>query len=140
MFQFGLIAGAAVTLAYLRWAFSLFAFTTIIPLSLLLMLENDWHYFWMAFTILFSMLIMLGLSRNVYHSITNSLLIRFENESLVEKLQSQALELKAQKEKAVKANEDKSRFLASASHDLRQPIHALSLLTDTLDSQKGKSI
>ena len=144
MFQFGLIAGAAVTLAYLRWAFSLFAFTTIIPLSLLLMLEKDWHYFWMALTILFSMLIMLGLSRNVYHSITNSLLIRFENESLVKKLQSQALELKAQKEKAVKANEDKSRFLASASHDLRQPIHSLSLLTDALDSQiattKGKSI
>ncbi|MCK5918152.1 MAG: hybrid sensor histidine kinase/response regulator [Cocleimonas sp.] len=144
MFQFGLIAGAAITLAYLRWAFVLFAFTTVIPLSLLLILERDWHYFWMALTLLFSMLIMLGLSRNLYHSITDSLLIRFKNESLVEKLQSQALELKAQKEKAVKANEDKSRFLASASHDLRQPIHSLSLLTDALDSQvsteTGKSI
>jgi signal transduction histidine kinase len=144
MFQFGLIAGASVTLAYLRWAFPLFAFTTVIPLSILLILEKDWHYFWIALTLLFSILIMFGLSRNVYHSITNSLLIRFENESLVEKLQLQALELNAQKEKAVRANEDKSRFLASASHDLRQPIHSLSLLTDALDSQisttTGKSI
>jgi signal transduction histidine kinase len=144
MFQFGLIAGASVTLAYLRWAFPLFALTTVIPLSILLILEKDWHYFWMALTFLFSMLIMFGLSRNVYHSITDSLLIRFENELLVEKLQSQALELNAQKEKAVKANKEKSRFLASASHDLRQPIHSLSLLTDALDSQisttKGKSI
>ncbi len=144
MFQFGLIAGAAVTLAYLRGAFVLFAFTTVTPLSLLLMLEKDWHYFWIALTLLFSMLIMFGLSRNVYRSIGNSLLIRFENESLVKKLQLQALELKAQKEKAVKANEDKSRFLASASHDLRQPIHSLSLLTDALESQvsttTGKSI
>ncbi len=144
MFQFGLIAGAAISLAYLRGAFALFAFTTVIPLSLLLMLEQDWHYFWIALTLLLSMLIMFGLSRNVYHSISHSLLIRFENESLVKKLQLQALELKAQKEKAVKANEDKSRFLASASHDLRQPIHSLSLLTDALDSQvsttTGKSI
>ncbi len=144
MFQFGLIAGAAVTLAYLRGAFVLFAFTTVTPLSLLLMLEKDWHYFWIALTLLFSMFIMFGLSRNVYRSISNSLLIRFENEFLVKKLQLQALELKEQKEKAVKANEDKSRFLASASHDLRQPIHSLSLLTDALESQvsttTGKSI
>ena len=144
MFQFGLIAGGAVSLAYLRWAFPLFAFITVIPIAVLLLLEHDWYYFWVAVTIVFSMLIMFGLSRNVYHSITSSLLIRFENEALVEKLQGQALELNKQTEKALKANKDKSRFLASASHDLRQPIHSLSLLTDALDSQvtsdTGKSI
>jgi signal transduction histidine kinase len=144
MFQFGLIAGAAVSLAYLRWAFPLFAFITVIPIAILLLLEQDWYYFWVAVTIIFSMLIMFGLSRNVYHSITSSLVIRFENEALVEKLQQQALELNKQTEKAVKANKDKSRFLASASHDLRQPIHSLSLLTDALESQvdsdTGKSI
>jgi signal transduction histidine kinase/CheY-like chemotaxis protein len=32
------------------------------------------------------------------------------------------------------ANQGKSRFLAAASHDLRQPIHALSLLAAQLDS------
>ena len=32
------------------------------------------------------------------------------------------------------ANQAKSRFLAAASHDLRQPIHALSLLAAQLDS------
>jgi signal transduction histidine kinase/CheY-like chemotaxis protein len=32
------------------------------------------------------------------------------------------------------ANEAKSRFLAAASHDLRQPIHALALLAGQLDS------
>jgi signal transduction histidine kinase/CheY-like chemotaxis protein len=144
MFQFGLIAGAAITLAYLRWAFPLFAFITVIPTALSLLLENNWHHFWIATTILFSMLIMLGLSRNVYRSISHSLLIRFENKELVEKLQLQALELNKQKEKAVKANEDKSRFLASASHDLRQPIHSLTLLTDALrpqvSTERGKSI
>lgn len=144
MFQFGLIAGGAVSLAYLRWAFPLFAFITVIPIAVLLLLENDWYYFWIAITIVFSMLIMFGLSHNVYNSITHSLVIRFENEALVKKLQQQALELKKQKENAVKANKDKSRFLASASHDLRQPIHSLSLLTDALEpqveSKTGRSI
>lgn len=144
MFQFGLIAGAAISLAYLRWAFPLFAFITVIPIATLLLLEHDRYYLWLAITIVFSMLIMFGLSRNVYRSITDSLLIRFENEALVEKLQQQALELNKQTEKAVKANKDKSRFLAAASHDLRQPIHSLSLLTDALEpqvsSQTGRSI
>lgn len=144
MFQFGLIAGAAITLAYLRWAFFIFAFLTVIPFAILLLLEGPIHYVWIAVINVAGMLIMLGLSRNVYRSITHSLVIRFENEALVEKLQLQALELKREKEKAIKANEDKSHFLASASHDLRQPIHSLTLLTDALEpqvsSQRGKSI
>jgi signal transduction histidine kinase/CheY-like chemotaxis protein len=37
------------------------------------------------------------------------------------------------------ANQAKSRFLAAASHDLRQPIHALSLLAAQLDS-RGRSV
>lgn len=38
-----------------------------------------------------------------------------------------ALDLRRQKEAAEQANVAKSKFLASASHDLRQPIHALGL-------------
>ena len=40
--------------------------------------------------------------------------------------------LSAQKEAAEIANQAKSRFLAAASHDLRQPIHALHLFLGTL--------
>ncbi|KAF0103796.1 MAG: periplasmic sensor hybrid histidine kinase [bacterium] len=41
--------------------------------------------------------------------------------------------LLAQKRGAEEANQAKSRFLAAASHDLRQPMHALSLLVSALD-------
>lgn len=40
--------------------------------------------------------------------------------------------LQEQKEEAERANVAKSRFLAAASHDLRQPLHALSLFADQL--------
>ena len=46
--------------------------------------------------------------------------LRFENVALV-------AQLTVQKEAAESANLAKSRFLAAASHDLRQPIHALNL-------------
>lgn len=40
--------------------------------------------------------------------------------------------LREKKEQAERADRDKSRFLAVASHDLRQPVHALGLYVDEL--------
>lgn len=42
-------------------------------------------------------------------------------------------------DQAVEANRAKSRFLAAASHDLRQPLHALNLLLRTLERRIGNS-
>jgi two-component system, sensor histidine kinase len=43
--------------------------------------------------------------------------------------------LQAQKARAEEASQSKSRFLAAASHDLRQPVHALSLFVGALGQQ-----
>ncbi len=58
----------------------------------------------------------------VMHS---DLMQRYRNEALL-------AEVQAQKERAEEASEAKSRFLAAASHDLRQPVHAVALLADAL--------
>ena len=55
-------------------------------------------------------------------------LLRFENLDLVAQLQEQ-------KSSAESANVAKSQFLAAASHDLRQPLHALALYTDALQER-----
>lgn len=57
-----------------------------------------------------------------------SIALRFENADLVE-------QLRVEKAEAEKANKEKSRFVASASHDARQPLHAMGLLVDTLKAQ-----
>ena len=54
-----------------------------------------------------------------------SLRLRFENLDLAESLHHQ-------KELAEQASRAKSRFLAAASHDLRQPVHALGLFVGAL--------
>ena len=43
--------------------------------------------------------------------------------------------LATQRDKALRADGDKTRFLANASHDLRQPVHALGLFAATLEQR-----
>ncbi|MCS6786408.1 MAG: ATP-binding protein [Thiobacillaceae bacterium] len=53
-------------------------------------------------------------------------------EGLERRIQEATAELSAQKQAAEAAVAAKSRFLAAASHDLRQPLHALTLLVAAL--------
>lgn len=63
--------------------------------------------------------------RITYRMLRETVSLRLENESLVGNLQGE-------RDRARAADHAKTRFLAAASHDLRQPIHALSLLVSTL--------
>ncbi|NMG64602.1 response regulator [Azoarcus indigens] len=54
------------------------------------------------------------------------------HEDLARRIEEATAELRARKEEAETANLAKSRFLAAASHDLRQPMHALGLFITEL--------
>lgn len=70
----------------------------------------------------------LAAQRTTRHSIA----LRFENSALVESLQATSEIAEQARIKAEEANLAKSKFLAAASHDLRQPIHAQALFLDVL--------
>ena len=70
-----------------------------------------------------------GLGRGANAIFTQLLRLRFEKDALAE-------DLRAQKDLAEQASLSKSRFLAAASHDLRQPIHALSLFVGALSRRE----
>ena len=56
-------------------------------------------------------------------------------ERLADRVREATNELAAQKDEADRASRAKSRFLAAASHDLRQPMHALALFAADLRRQ-----
>ncbi|MBT8078014.1 MAG: response regulator [Gammaproteobacteria bacterium] len=68
---------------------------------------------------------MLGFAKGANAVFKRSIAMRFENDRLIR-------ELKIQKAEAEAANIAKSRFLAAASHDLRQPLHAVGLYSGAL--------
>jgi signal transduction histidine kinase len=74
------------------------------------------------------LLVLLRLVLEQNDALAAGLAARFQNEDLVEQLRTQV-------EVAARANQEKTRFLASAVHDLRQPLHALGLFCAALDQR-----
>lgn len=86
------------------------------------------------------------LARNAEEAIYQSILLQLENTGLVHRLRlesaqsqqalqtAQTAKLDAEKAQTLAelANADKSKFLAAASHDLRQPLHAMGLFLEAL--------
>lgn len=75
--------------------------------------------------------------RSLHRVLVESLKRRHHNESLIDQLQRQTEAALSAQRRAEEANLAKSKFLAAASHDLRQPMHALVLFSGALiDEQR----
>ena len=115
--------------------FSIFAaFGT--PLSLLvathLFLKGGNLFFAVAVANLAFLFISLYMSYKFTKALQKETMLHKENVALIERLKNKT-------QIAEKANAEKSRFLASASHDLRQPIHALNLFSNALEQRLTNS-
>jgi CheY-like chemotaxis protein/anti-sigma regulatory factor (Ser/Thr protein kinase) len=71
-------------------------------------------------------------ARNYASVARNAIALRFENVELIAQLREQTARAGQSQREAEQANRAKSVFLASASHDLRQPLHALGLFLISL--------
>ncbi|MFO0596633.1 MAG: ATP-binding protein [Myxococcaceae bacterium] len=73
--------------------------------------------------------------RQNHASLREAFRLRLENQDLLASLALEQQREAAARRDAERANRDKSRFLAAASHDARQPLHALGLFVDTLKTR-----
>ena len=78
--------------------------------------------------------ILFGFCRVQNRELKEGFAIRFENRRLLAELEVEKTEAQEARGRAEKANLAKSQLLAAASHDLRQPLHALSLFSGSLQS------
>ncbi|ARN75131.1 hybrid sensor histidine kinase/response regulator [Oceanicoccus sagamiensis] len=89
--------------------------------------QNPDTNMWALALILVTAFCIAALERN-YNAIMKAIHLKLQYADLMNSV-------KAAKEKADQANHSKSIFLASASHDLRQPVHAMNLFIEMLQKK-----
>lgn len=118
-------------------AFYIAVTTNLTPFTIRLLSDINFIHIIMICALLVFTVVLVNYYHNTNRLVLDSIKLRFEHVAL-------AKELQIQKDNAEQANLVKSRFLAAASHDLRQPLHALSLFVGELGARlsddKCKSI
>ena len=121
----GLVCGTVPSLSAFPPALVGSIIITVIPIALKCILNDS--AISGAFLFLLASLVVINIyyCRITYGMLRETVALRLRNEELVVSLQEE-------RDRAQTADRAKTRFLAAASHDLRQPTHALSLLISTL--------
>jgi len=124
MEQGGLIIGALGTQSRFLPAFVTFS-VPIVGLMCSRLMREGGEFQVIGVLVLLFLVVMLVYARDYHRLMHDSIRRQFENTDLIKQLE--------QKSKAVeKASQDKTRFLAAASHDLRQPHQAVGLFVESL--------
>jgi signal transduction histidine kinase/CheY-like chemotaxis protein len=118
-------SGAITAFGVLRPAI----YFSILPMLLLpsawMVAQGDWLHWVLAMIVIGWLMAITDQARRYGAQFEESVRLRFENEELIARLRGEKLI-------AEEASTAKSRFLAAASHDLRQPVHALTLFVAAL--------
>jgi len=132
VFLFVVLLVVATLMAFISAAeksvFFMVTIPVLAPIAIQFALNGDDLHATFAISVLFYFIVLLSFYLKSHNTLKETLRHRLEKTEL-------ANQLEIQKNEAEQANIDKSRFLASASHDLRQPIHAQTLLVEELSER-----
>lgn len=112
------------------------AFAGSVPVLLLvagrlLMDRSDSSHF-LALVLIAALLTCMGVALGVNRRLREAVLLRHENAGLVLQLRDEINKVTQAKARAEAADRQKGEFFAAASHDLRQPLHVMMLLSSAL--------
>jgi len=128
----GMAAGAVTINPIYRPALFIYLGVLLSPLIVRVAMEDDSTHWILAFMLLTYVGFLLDSGIKLMLTFETSLRQRFEKESLLHELRIREEEIAIALDTAEQANRAKSKFLATASHDLRQPLQALRLFTEAL--------
>jgi signal transduction histidine kinase/CheY-like chemotaxis protein len=121
----GLALGASNSDVNYLAGYYAYVWSSLLPLVIALYLIGEKIQLGISVSTIFYIVAISIYGRAFHKNIYESIKLRFENDGLVQKLEEKTLI-------AEKANTSKSKFLATASHDLRQPLHSSGILLDAL--------
>jgi len=133
--QFGMGAGAAYASAPAFGAVLAYILPSVLLSSVPFFLEGDSVHVTLGAMLFVFVAAATQFTYGISRTIARAIALRFENIDLIHELRNQTLMAEQAREAAEEANVAKSRFLAAAGHDLRQPLHALGFFVDALQEQ-----
>ncbi|MEO7728106.1 MAG: hybrid sensor histidine kinase/response regulator [Burkholderiales bacterium] len=129
---FGMTSAAVPMLGAHIPSFYSFVLPALVPFIVRNAYEGDMpHYMLSAITLAITLGLM-SFARNHNRMLVESLRNRFEKQVLADRLAAQNIDLEQARIAAEQANRSKTQFFAAASHDLRQPLHAVGLFASAL--------
>ena len=128
----GVMFGGAVLNAHHKPTLYSFSIPVLLPMIARLLGEGGSTQILFAVIEALVLVTILMFGHNFNRVLTESIARRFENVDLVDELQEQTRFADAARHVAEAATRAKSQFFAAASHDLRQPLHALGLFAAAL--------
>lgn len=151
----GVLAGGMTFMAPLLPVYCAFAVLLVLPLAVQFLLRSEQVFMILGWGAILMSATLIGQATQISRSLRGMIDLRFSREALLEQLRSESARAKQAQAGAEAARRDaesahqeadtarqaaeaadlaKSKFLAFASHDLRQPIHALGLFLEVLGS------
>jgi signal transduction histidine kinase/ActR/RegA family two-component response regulator len=130
--QFGMGAGAAYASAPAFAAVMAYLVPSVLLSSVPFFMEGDSVHVTLGAMLFVFVAAATHFTYRISGTIARAIALRFENIDLIQELRNQTLAAEQAREAAEEANVAKSRFLAAAGHDLRQPLHALGFFVDAL--------
>ncbi len=128
----GIVGSSMARLSPVMPVFITFVTTMLVLVAINIWLLGDPAFNALGIGCLFYLASIMMMARNSEREIRAAINLRFENIALVEQLKVKTEIAEASQREAENANTAKSKFLAAASHDLRQPIHAQGLFLEVL--------
>jgi signal transduction histidine kinase/CheY-like chemotaxis protein len=132
---FGVALGGLYLTAVYKPSLYGFILTALAPLVIRVALVGDPVHVFIAGVMAIVLGFLLGFGHRLNDVMTRSLVIRYENVDLIAELKQRTRIAQDARAAAESANRAKSQLLAAASHDLRQPLHALGLYVAALSAR-----
>ncbi len=129
---FGMTSAAVPMLGAHMPSFYSFVLPALAPFVARNSYEADMPHYMLSVITLAITLGLMSFARNHNRMLIESLRNRFEKQVLADRLAAQNIDLEQARIAAEQANRAKTQFFAAASHDLRQPLHAVGLFASAL--------
>lgn len=131
----GMAGGVVISLSSHPPAYFGFTLSSILPVMAKMIYLGGSHNMGLLLLEVVSFALLFSWHKNTHRNLYRLFKLQIENAVLMQKIQTESELTKEAQREAERSNDEKSTFIAAASHDLRQPLFAIQLNANLLSNR-----